>query len=282
MTTTVTRPQTSHLFTVPRGPAKAAAPSAPMGAASAPGSAAGSRGGIPPPPAPLPNRRPPRGGGDGGGNDPDGDDPMDPHRRSASDPPRRPPRGGDDGGGDPDDDGESSGSEDDAGVRRTMKRRKFREHDEIRIPQLPADSAGFKAWKNVVFMAVNNAANRPDDQALRWVQSVEDPLRGDQEFERVPKRFRGLSRKLATALQKAATGRLGRKISQLAEDYLNLGMSCPGLLLLRVVFRRFAASETVEAVYNITDLSVVKCKGGDLEQFQMTWTEILRAMTGAP
>ena len=92
---------------------------------------------------------------------------MGSHRRSASDPPRRILREGGRGGGDPDDDdADSSGSEDDAGVRRTMKRRKFREHDEVRIPQLPADSACFKAWKSFVFMAINNAPNRPDDQAF--------------------------------------------------------------------------------------------------------------------
>ena len=68
----------------------------------------------------------------------------------------------------------------------------------------------------------------------------------------------------------------------MADDFLKLGMSCPGLLLMRIVRKRFAASETVEAVYNITDLSVVKCKGYDLENFQLTWTEILRAMSEPP
>ena len=86
--------------------------------------------------------------------------------------------------------------------------------DEVKVPNLPSPGQ-FRAWKNTVFQNVNVAAQRDDDKALVWVSQVDDQNITDEDLAKQPPlRFRQLSKRLAAALQKIASGELGRDITQ--------------------------------------------------------------------
>jgi len=101
-------------------------------------------------------------------------------------------------------------------------------------------------------------------------------------FDTIPKRFLTLSKKLAAALQKIATGELGRKISQIAEDYLKRGRSVPGLVLLRVIQMDYSTNRQAEVVFNLNDLQKVQIKSGNLEGFTNSWDMVLKGMRKVP
>ena len=70
----------------------------------------------------------------------------------------------------------------------------------------------FRGWRNTVLQSINEASGRPDDQALLWAKRVEDPEVNDEALEVVPDKFRTLSRKLTTALQRIAQGDLDNEL----------------------------------------------------------------------
>ena len=87
---------------------------------------------------------------------------------------------------------------------------------------------------------------------------------------------------MAAALQKIATGELGRCITQKAEDCLKNGKSVPGLILFRLIVKYYATGRHVETVFNLNDLQKVVIKGGKFEGFQNTWDMVLKGMRKSP
>ena len=147
----------------------------------------------------------------------------------------------------------------------------------MKLPALPT-AAQYRAWRNLVYQSINTASGRPDDKALAWAREVEDETKELEYFDEVPRRFKLLSRKLATALQKIATGELGRRITQKAEDYMKEGRSVPGLVLLRVVQMDYSTNHQAEVLFNLLDLQKVQIKGGNIEGFLNSWDMVLKGM----
>ena len=83
-------------------------------------------------------------------------------------------------------------------------------------------------------------------------------------------------------LQKHATGDLGRLITQKTDDCIKKGQSVPGLVLLRLIFRKYASNRQADAVYNLIDLQKVKMVNNNLEGFQITWEMVLSGMRLPP
>ena len=94
---------------------------------------------------------------------------------------------------------------------REFRKRKWKEADEVKCLPLPTVPQ-FRAWKNVLYQNINTASGRPDDKALAWARQAEDESLPDDHFQKVPRIFATLSRKLAAVLQKNATGELGAKL----------------------------------------------------------------------
>ena len=100
-----------------------------------------------------------------------------------------------------------------AGLMASLNRRKYKDTDEVRVPQLPTANQ-FRAWKSSVYHAVNACSGRPDDKAVAWMLETAREGAVQEDFRDPGPRFATVDRKLATALQKVATGELGRVITQ--------------------------------------------------------------------
>lgn len=87
---------------------------------------------------------------------------------------------------------DSSGSEEDVGVGRKLRKRRWKEQDSISTPQLPQGTPGFRSWRNTVLQSIDEAPGRADDQALVWAKQVEDPEVSDEVLEKVPDKFKNL------------------------------------------------------------------------------------------
>ena len=83
----------------------------------------------------------------------------------------------------------------------SMRSRKYKETDEVKIPQHPSANQ-FRAWKNLVFQALNACSGRPDDKAIAWLLETETEGKEQTDFRESGFRFPTLDRKLAMAFQK--------------------------------------------------------------------------------
>jgi hypothetical protein len=121
------------------------------------------------------------GGGNGGGNENTGDDKKGDDKGPGKKRSGRPDDGG--GGGGPGGGGDSSDFESagsnvsarSSALIRHLRKKKFKEADEIKVQALPG-AAGFRAWKNLTYAELNKASGRPDDKVLAWPREVEDEL----------------------------------------------------------------------------------------------------------
>ena len=135
---------------------------------------------------------------------------------------------------------------------------------------------------NAILNNINAASGRPDDSALVWAMQVNDDNITDDELSKTPKKFLTLSRDIAAKLQHIASGELGRCITQLVEDWLKIGRSTPGLLVLRTIIRYFATGRAPDALYNLKDLEKIQIRSGNLEGFLNTWFLVLKGMRKEP
>ena len=111
---------------------------------------------------------------------------------------------------------------------------------------------------------------------MRVVSIIESVT--EEQLCNVPPEFVTLSREVMAKLQNMATGKLGRNITQIVEDWLNV----PGLLVLRTVSRYFATGRAPDALFNFKDLERVQLKGGSLEGFLNTWYMVTNGMKKVP
>ena len=144
-----------------------------------------------------------------------------------------------------------------AGLMASLSRRKYKETDEIRIPQLPTANQ-FRAWKSSVYHAVNACSGRPDDKAVAWMLETAREGAVQEDFREPGPRFATVDRKLATALQKVATGELGRITTQESEMALKSGRALKGREIFFLVQRWYATGKTAERLFNLRDLQAIK------------------------
>ena len=248
------------------GPPSGPAPDGPSGQPPPSGGA----GGRPPPSGGAGGQLPPTGGPPGGGS-PGGSPPSSP--------------GGSAGGSQaPSGDGASASALSAAtmaGLVASMSRRRYKETDEVRVPQLPTANQ-FRAWKSAVYHAVNACSGRPDDKAIAWMLETAREEAVQADFREPGVRFATVDRKLATALQKVATGELGRIITQESEMALKGGRALKGREIFFAVQRWYATGKTAERLFNLRDLQAVKVVNGNLQGFQNSWVMVLSGMKSSP
>ena len=118
---------------------------------------------------------------------------------------------------------------------------------------------------------------------MRWVRQAEEfDTVSDEQLAVVPRKFFQLDKRLSCALQRVATGELGRKIAMVTEAEMKQDRSAKGIVLLRMIFDYFRTNRTVDVVYEITDLDAVRIKGNNVEAFQNTWVSVLTGMNQVP
>ena len=238
--------------------------------------------------------QPPSGGGPPSGPAPDGAGGRPPPSGGAGGalpPTGGPPGGGSPGGTPPSSPGGSAGGSPAsasalsaatmAGLVASMSRRRYKETDEVRVPQLPTANQ-FRAWKSAVYHAVNACSGRPDDKAIAWMLETAREGAVQADFREPGVRFATVDRKLATALQKVAAGELGRIITQESEMALKGGRALKGREIFFVVQRWYATGKTAERLFNLRDLQAVKVVNGNLQGFQNSWVMVLSGMKSSP
>ena len=107
--------------------------------------------------------------------------------------------------GDPDPDGDGSdesdvGSASGADSDRSRKP-KWKELDEFKVPGFP-NAQQFKSWNTSFLQAIATTSGRPDDKALNWARKASNLSLPDAKYDKVPGKFRGLSRKISLSLQR--------------------------------------------------------------------------------
>jgi len=238
--------------------------------------------------------QPPSGGGPPSGPAPDGAGGRPPPSGGAGGalpPTGGPPGGGSPGGTPPSSPGGSAGGSPAsasalsaatmAGLVASMSRRRYKETDEVRVPQLPTANQ-LRAWKSAVYHAVNACSGRADDKAIAWMLETAREGAVQADFREPGVRFATVDRKLATALQKVATGELGRIITQESEMALKGGRALTGREIFFVVQRWYATGKTAERLFNLRDLQAVKVVNGNLQGFQNSWVMVLSGMKSSP
>ena len=191
------------------------------------------------------------GGGDGPGGGGNGND----NKHHRDDKPKRKPKRDPD----PDDDddgngaGGASGSDDDAGgnpkgkgidallalLKGAANKTRLKEKDKLEITKMPS-VIEFRAWKIAVRGEIAAASGR-DDAGLQWAMEVENP---SATFESLADscKFRTLDEKLASALNLAGSGVVGRELATETEKAAQQGRLLRGRQALRIVYKWYATN----------------------------------------
>ena len=69
---------------------------------------------------------------------------------------------------------------------------------------------------------------------------------------------------MAAKFQSIATGELGRRITQIVEEWLQKGETIPALVLLRAIVNYYDTGSAPGALYNILDLQKITVRNGNL------------------
>ena len=231
----------------------------------------------------------PPGGGDDPPNDDDGDDPHKPRSPKDKKKKKKSRKGG---GSSLDPDEPSSPSSDSEAerrerkaIRRLLKEQKFKVAETVLVPKLPL-TPQFRSWKNAVYQNINSASGRNDDEALTWAMQAELLTTvPDEQLEDSGRQYYLLDVRLSAAIQKVATGELGRLISLAAERAIKSGRSIKGRELLRMIIQYYKTNARAETVYNINDLQAVTMHGDgykSLENFQNWWQAVIQSIDDMP
>jgi hypothetical protein len=188
--------------------------------------------------------------------------------------PSGPPGGSDDSSGDDSDSDESNYRH----HRRGKRRYKI---DEPKFNTYPTLACQVHAWKGAFHNIVNSCSGRPDDDALAW--SLEIEVEGATQGDFIDSgRFAILDRKVGAKLQSMATGELGRRITQAADNARKEKRSLRGREIAWIVINYYSVSRFGNSLHNINDLQNVRMVQYNLEQFQNNWVAVLDGMRRAP
>ena len=91
-----------------------------------------------------------------------------------------------------------------------------------------------------------------------------------------------LDQELASALTRAQTGELGRRIANMEEKLMHDGKRLRGRQMLHMVYEYYNMDEGAGAMYDVEDLFAVELKGDNLEGFLNTYDHTLAGLVEDP
>eukprot|EP00971_Amphidinium_carterae_P122231 2420193-Amphidinium_carterae.2 len=122
------------------------------------------------------------------------------------------------------------------------------------------------------------------DQTLQLLVSVEKAAREGNPCPEVPKKFRGLSLRLSTAVDKITKKtELGVKIGVLRKEQQEKGKTIAGLLMYHMLLRQYKFSANSASYYDMRRIQSLCCNGDkDLQRFLADWDTTRMRMSEQP
>ena len=165
-------------------------------------------------------------------------------------------------------------------MRTRKKHQRLKEGETITLTAFPPTAAGFSAWRENTYAEVLKCSGRSTDEPVIWLMEVEDDSASHASLAD-PGKFTTLDLKLMAAINKVAKDKLGREITEAADEERKVHRrQLRGRQALLIIYKWYSVNDRLKQVYKLTDLMKVKCNGDhELADFILGWKKIYRGIT---